>query len=119
MSDVVVHRLDRDAVVARLRAYAQRELAQRPEVRRAVLIGSLARGDWSARSDADVVVIVDRSELPFRMRSPDYQPRRSPGVAVDLLVYTEEERASWGPRFGAEVERGLVLFERESVSARG
>lgn len=112
MSRVVVHRLDREAVVARLRDYAQRQLAARPEVRSVVLIGSLARGDWSARSDADVVIVVDASERPFRDRSPAYLPERSLGVAVDLLVYSDAERESWGQRFRREVERGLALFER-------
>jgi predicted nucleotidyltransferase len=96
----------------RLREYATRELGSRPEVREAILIGSLARGDWSARSDADVVVVVDDSERPFRDRAPEYAPASNPGVSVDVLVYTERERAGWRPRFRSEVERGAVLYRR-------
>ncbi|MGH2990583.1 MAG: nucleotidyltransferase domain-containing protein [Solirubrobacterales bacterium] len=96
----------------RLREYAARELGSHPEVREAILIGSLARGDWSARSDADVVVVVDESERSFRERSAAYAPRSHPGAPVDLLVYTKHEREAWRPRFRAEVERGVVLYRR-------
>jgi predicted nucleotidyltransferase len=88
------------------------ELSPRPEVREVILIGSLARGDWSARSDADVVVIVDRADRPGPVRRPDYVPRQPLGVPVDVLVYTPQERESWPPRFRREVERGLRPYQR-------
>jgi uncharacterized protein len=110
MSEVVFHRLDLEAVMAALERYARDELSARPEVREVILIGSLARGDWSARSDADVVVIVDRTGRPGPFRSPDYAPRQPLGVPVDVLVYTPQERKSWPPRFRREVERGLRLY---------
>lgn len=77
-----------------------------------VLIGSLARGDWSARSDADVVVLVDRAEEPGPFRGPAYAPARDVGVPVDVFVYTSEEAAAWRPRYRREVELGLVLYRR-------
>lgn len=112
MSDVVFHRLNRDLIVQRLRDYAQGELARRPEVREVVLIGSLARGDWSARSDADVVIMVDEASAPGPFRGVEYSPSRSVGVAVDVLVYTPEEAAAWSARFRKETERGVVLYRR-------
>ncbi len=113
MSDVVFHRLDRDLILERLRGYTQRELAGRPEVREVVLIGSLARGDWSARSDADVVVVVDEAAEPGPFRGAAYAPSESVGVAVDVLVYTPGEAADWSARFRAEVEQGVVLYRRQ------
>lgn len=112
MSGVVFHRLDRNLIVGRLRAYAATELARRPEVRKVVLIGSLARGDWSARSDADVVVVVDRAEGPGPFRGVHYLPSDSVGVGVDVFVYTPDELAVTSTRFRAEVAAGLVLFSR-------
>lgn len=112
MSDVVFHRLDRNQIVERLEAYAATELARRSEVQKVVLIGSLARGDWSARSDADIVIVVDRGEGPGPFRGVDYVPSNSIGVGVDIFVYTPEELAKTSARFRAEVAQGLLLFSR-------
>lgn len=89
------------------------ELAPRPEVREVVLFGSLARGDWSVRSDADVVVVIDESGEPFHRRSGSYMPRGTVGIGVDLFVYTADETSAWGPRFRAEIDGGIVLHRRE------
>ncbi len=113
MSDVGFRRLDHPAVMTRLREYADRVLAARPEVRAVVLIGSLARGDWSARSDADLVVLVDRASERPGLRGPDYAPTGPFPVSVDVFVYTAEEAQSWSSRFRAEVERGEVLYRRD------
>ena len=98
--------------MTRLREYAERELASRGEVREAILIGSLARDDWSARSDADLVVIVDGASDRGPFRSQRYAPSGKMPVPVDILVYTREEAQEWSPRFRAEVERGVVLYRR-------
>ena len=115
MSRVVFRRLDRDLVLRRLGAYAREELARRPEVQRVVLIGSLARGNWSARSDADVVVVVTGAAAPGPFRGSAYLPSMSVGAPVDVLVYTEAEAAGWSPRFRAEVQHGIVLYDREAA----
>jgi len=117
MSRVVFHRLDHDAVLRRLRDYAQGELARRSEVREVILIGSLARGDWSARSDADVVIVVDRADESGPFRGPEYLPAASVGVPVDVLVYTPDETAGWSTRFRAEVERGVMLYRRNAPTS--
>lgn len=113
MSGVVFHRLDHEAALRSLREYVRRELAPRPEVREVVLIGSLARGDWAARSDADVVVVVDGAAERPPFRSADYAPRGAVAVPVDVFVYTAEEARAWRPRFRGEVERGVVLHRRK------
>ncbi len=112
MPEAVFHRLDYPAVIAEVERYVSTELATRPEVRRVVLIGSLARGDWGARSDADLVVIVDAADRAGLDRSPDYGPRPRLGVSVDVFVYTRDEIDRWGPRFRGDVEAGRVLYER-------
>ena len=118
MSRVVFRRPDRDLVLRRLQAWARGQLARRPEVRRVVLIGSLARGDWSARSDADVVIVVAGAPAgPGPFRGPAYLPGASVGAPVDILVYTEAEAARWSPRFAGEVQRGVVLYERAASAA--
>ena len=106
--------------MARLRTYAEGELGSRSEVCEAILIGSLARGDWSARSDADLVVIVDELREPGPFRSQRYAPRAKVGVPVDVFVYTPQEARAWSQRYRAEVERGVVLYRRaDAGSATG
>ncbi|MDI6871377.1 MAG: nucleotidyltransferase domain-containing protein [Bacillota bacterium] len=83
-----------------------------------ILFGSLARGDQTAASDADVVVILAESSLPFRERIPPLLPSGL-GVGVDLFPYTlEEARAAWRDGSGVlpvALKEGLFLAgDRES-----
>ena len=61
-----------------------------PEVERAVLFGSLQRGDAVPGSDADVLAVVAATGLPFPERAAAYRPE-GVGVPVDLFVYTRAE----------------------------
>ena len=63
---------------------------RRPEIDRVLLFGSLARGDAAPGSDADLLIILRDSDLPFLDRFPRYRPA---GVAidVDVFAYTREE----------------------------
>ena len=63
-----------------------------------------------------VVIVVDEAADPGPFRSVRYAPSESVGVAVDVLVYTPEEAANWSARFKTEVERGVVLYRRETSS---
>ncbi len=64
-----------------------------PEVKRAVLFGSLARGDHGSRSDADILLVLSESPYDrFFDRIPDFLPYFSDSdVPVDLFPYTEVE----------------------------
>ncbi len=59
-------------------------------VRRALLFGSLARGDVRRQSDLDLILIVDPGE-PFVERCSRFYQALIPSVGMDLLVYTPEE----------------------------
>lgn len=50
--------------------------------------------------------------MRFQDRSPAYSPSHSPGIAVDIFVYTPAERAGWGERFAREVAQGVALYRR-------
>ena len=74
--------------------------------------GSLCRGNWGVGSDIDLVVIVERSELPFSERALKWDTLSLP-VPVDLLIYTKEEwgkMAAEGTRFVKEVEANHTLL---------
>lgn len=105
MSNVRVRRLDIDATLARLRAWAA-TVATRPEVLRVVLFGSLADGTWSAASDADVLVVV-RHHPPEGVLA--YRPPGALGIGLDLFVRTPAELEAMGERFARAVARGVVL----------
>jgi predicted nucleotidyltransferase len=59
-------------------------------VRRAILFGSLARGNVGGQSDLDLILIVDTGE-PFVERCARFYQALAPAVGTDLLVYTGEE----------------------------
>ena len=61
-----VFRLEYELVTRKLREYAERAVERGALA--VVLVGSLARGDYTAFSDADVVVVV-RDDYPPRSAS--------------------------------------------------
>lgn len=81
-------RSERDQLIALARAYAER-LAGRIELTRAVVAGSVARGDFNVWSDIDVVVVAP--ELP--RRAPDRIGLLLEGAPPRLqpVGYTPEE----------------------------
>ena len=64
--------------------------ARHPEIERAVLFGSLQRGDAVPGSDADVLLVLRTTDLPFSQRAAVYRPD-GVGIPVDLFVYTRTE----------------------------
>jgi predicted nucleotidyltransferase len=113
--NVRVFRLDRDATLERLRARAERLLAEEPDVIEVRLFGSLARGDSHPGSDADLFVVVRDGAAPFRERIPVIA-RHFDGVGVgcDVIVYTQGERTRLSGRFArAVLEEGTLLAARD------
>lgn len=76
----------------RLQAELERIVSALPGlgVRRALLFGSLARGDVRGQSDLDLIFIVDTGE-PFIERCGRFYQALAPAVGMDLLVYTPAE----------------------------
>lgn len=81
--------MNRDEVRNRLRDWAQ-SLRADPEVLSVVLFGSFARGDCTAASDADVLVILRNSPCRFEERLLRYHPTGL-GLSVDVFPYTLAE----------------------------
>jgi len=101
--------LDVDKVLAELKNYALRAVERGALA--VVLIGSLARGDYTAFSDADVVVVVAEDKRRPVDRVVDFL---DPTLPVDVAprVYTVEElraMAARGSRIVEEIRRGVVL----------
>jgi uncharacterized protein len=59
-------------------------------VRRALLFGSLARGDVRGQSDLDLILIAETDE-PFVERCARFYAALEPRIGMDLVVYTPGE----------------------------
>jgi uncharacterized protein len=109
--------LDRNAVVAELRTVAAAHGAALPEIAEIRLFGSLARGTANPYADADLLVVLDATDLPYRDRLPRYKPMGSP-VPLDVTVCTREELSrelSAGNRFVRRmVDDSITLYVRET-----
>ena len=81
-------KLNYGEVMRKLRKYAERAVAK--GARAVILVGSLARGDYTAYSDADIIIVSD--SVPERLidRIPEFM---DPALPVDVvpIVYTTDE----------------------------
>ena len=113
---VSVWEIDRRAILTRLKRWAKK-LGQDENVLAVVLFGSLARGDYTAASDADIVIILRDSPLRFDERIPPLMPS-GVGISVDLFPYTlDEARRAIAERWGlvsVALKEGTPLFRREA-----
>lgn len=83
--------LDREALLARLRAIAT-QICQEHDVEDIRVFGSLARGDATGTSDVDVLIMVRHSSEPDMVRrSLSSLPYFDLDRGIDLLVYTRAE----------------------------
>lgn len=89
---VRVFALDGDAVRARLAERARALQAADPQVLEVRLFGSLARDDARPGSDADLLIVLRESRLPFLERAVSLARHfAGVGVGCDVLAYTEAE----------------------------
>ncbi len=92
---VTVYWLDREEAERRLVQAASRLVAERPEVVAVYLFGSLATGRAVPGSDADVLIVLERSDERWLDRSAHYVGYFADvGMPVELFCYTQEELAN-------------------------
>lgn len=115
-SEVRLFKLNYKALIGELREYAKKALEK--GALSVVLVGSLARGDYTAFSDADIIVIVEESgEKPMDRIIKFMETKTS--VDVDVRVYTLEEIKNMmrcGSRIIYEIAKhGIVLGEKQKI----
>jgi len=96
-------------------------LAEDPLVLAVVLFGSLARGEATAMSDADLLILLRDSPRPFHERAPDFL-RSGVGIGLDLFPYTLSEATQalhegWGV-VAIALREGIWLVDKERVKDR-
>jgi len=82
--------LDVETVRSRLMQAARALKSEDSEVLSVWLFGSLARGDSLPGSDADLLIVLEKSDRPFRSRIDRYADRFA-GIGIDLFPVTVSE----------------------------
>jgi predicted nucleotidyltransferase len=82
--------------------------------RKAIVFGSVARGDADAWSDLDLIIVADTAR-PFFERFKDFAGLYDVWPRLDLLIYTPEEFARMvaeeRPLISRALGEGVVLHE--------
>jgi predicted nucleotidyltransferase len=99
-----------------------RPLFEKYGVLRAIVFGSLARGEDTRRSDLDLL-IVQETDKPFLDRYDRLLKeivQAVPGRDVDLLIYTPDELVSLAERrfVATALREGKAIYESEQEPAR-
>jgi len=112
-NSAAVRFLDRGQVLGALRRAVKEARSSSPEIVRVFLFGSLARDDWTADSDADLIVVA-RWEFGDILERSRYQIL-CPSIPTDTLVYTESEFESLSSEPGSFLAQALA----EAVELEG
>lgn len=103
---------DLDVLKARLAPYLR-------DARKAIVFGSVARGEADEWSDLDLVIIHDTTR-PFLERYRDFEDIYNVWPRLDLLVYTPAELAELQreerPFIEHVLREGVVVHEAEPQS---
>jgi predicted nucleotidyltransferase len=114
---------DREQDALETLASQLRPIFEKHRVLRAIVFGSLGRGEASRRSDLDLIV-VQETDKRFLDRYDDLLreiAQMAPGRDVDLLIYTPQELAGMADRpfIATALREGKVIYESEQKSASG
>jgi predicted nucleotidyltransferase len=86
-----------------------------------VLFGSAARGEMSAGSDFDFLVVAPNGTHRRRLAQKIYQNMIGVGHPVDVVVVTPEDIDNFGSAVGliiaSALAEGRVVYERTATSA--
>ncbi len=116
MSEIKLFKIDKNELFRKLRRYVKKIADE--NVLLIVLIGSFARGDYTAFSDLDLVIIVKKDPRRPMDRIPDYL---DPSLDIDVepRVYTIDEiikMALENRRIIKEIiEYGIILYGRSDL----
>ena len=92
-----------------------RRIVERFNPQRIILFGSRARGEATADSDYDLLIIAPSDEVAWKRTVPVYKALAGLGVGKDILWWTAEEATKWSAVRNHIVSvaqrEGKVLYE--------
>ncbi|OPX17486.1 hypothetical protein BXT86_06270 [candidate division WOR-3 bacterium 4484_100] len=101
--------LNRKKVIAEIKHIAQRLKRRNKDIKKIVLFGSIATGDFTLYSDADILIVLTKSNKRFIDRIPSFLIAfLDADIGVDVFPYTEEEVLNI-PLAKDALSKGLVL----------
>jgi predicted nucleotidyltransferase len=113
--------------LATILQHIREALARRPDVERAILFGSYARGRRDLFTDLDILIVME-SSLDFVTRTGEMyryltgatteaNEGAPVGVDLDLLVYTPEElrKNTERPFIRRVLQEGQVIYEKPTA----
>lgn len=109
---VRVFRINSEEIIAKLKEWAK-GFSKDKNVVAVVLFGSLAKGEATPASDADILILLKESNLRFDERIPQFIPT-GVGISVEVFPYTLEEFRSLldnkSPLAEEVSKNGIVLY---------
>lgn len=109
---VRVFRINSEEIIAKLKEWAK-GFSKNKNVVAVVLFGSLAKGEATPASDADILILLKESKLRFDERIPQFIPT-GVGISVEVFPYTLEEFRSLldnkSPLAEEVSKNGIVLY---------
>lgn len=102
--------LETERLLEALREEVQRLARENPEIEKIILFGSLAENRAVPGSDADILIILSASDMPFLERLTEWSAKIHIDFPVDIFPYTRDELCT--PLAQEAMKRGIVLFER-------
>jgi predicted nucleotidyltransferase len=120
MSGVRVKFLNREQVLPLLTKAARRLVEADPNVLEVSLFGSLARGNHTPRSDADICIILGQDSRNFVDRIPGFLDYFSKiGLKVEVFPYTAMEIRDMQDRgFLKRIEKEKVLLASRDTTQK-
>ncbi len=89
---VKIKSLNKNKVLRKLKHVAGGIIKENPKVMEVSLFGSLAKGNYTGKSDADILIVLKEDSRRFIDRIPPYLAAfLYADVPVDVFPYTEEE----------------------------
>lgn len=120
LSSSVLRWPDKEAVERGVLAWAEDVTKRRGEILRIGYFGSYARGDFGFGSDLDLIIILERSDLPMAERAAEWDTTGLP-VPADLLIYTRDEWLSMKERgrfYDTVMREAVWVYQRDSSTDR-